>query len=447
MSEAARIAAAIGCTLAWLLLVAATLWRHLPRRIGTPDADTILIAYSSQTGSAATLAQATADALTASGRRVAVRSFGRLSVADLAATREALFLVATTGEGDAPDDAASLMRQWASNPPSLAALRYALLALGDTHYQQFCAFGRTFDALLHDAGATPLADRVDVDQGDPGALRHWQQNLQLFGASASLPDWEAPAYVGAILDERELLNAGGTGEAMFRIRLLPKDGSLDWSAGDVAEVYPGPANDAFGASPPLPHRDYSLASIPADSAIELVVRLFRDAEGQPGLGSGWLCERVQPGDEVALRVRSNPRFHTPATEVPMILVGNGTGISSLRAHLRARALGSRNWLIYGERDPIHDRPFAEELDAWTAATHLARLDRVFSRGGEGSRYVQHLLATEATELADWIAAGAALFVCGSTAMGNQVDTVLRATLGDAGVEAMLAEGRYSRDIY
>lgn len=441
-----RLAMAALACLVWLALVGATLWRHRARKEPAADPGAVLVIHASQTGTAAAMAKATAEALEASGRKVALRSLASVTPALLADTGEALFLAATTGEGDPPDDAAAFLSRFVATRPDLSALRYAVLALGDTHYRHFCAFGHALDRLLHDAGAVPIADLVEVDQGDAGALRHWQQNLRLFGASAALPDWEAPSYSRWRLVGRELLNPDSPGGPMYCIRLTNVADAPDWAAGDIAEVYPGPAEDAFAPKPPLPHRDYSLATIPREGELGLVVRLFQDGEGRSGLGSGWLCERAAIGGQVALRIRSNPRFHTPASGMPLVLIGNGTGISSLRAHLKARRPGTSNWLIYGERDPAYDRPFGEELETWLRSGHLARLDRAFSRGVE-RRYVQQEVLDAAEMLRGWAFGGAAILVCGSVVMGEGVDAALREVLGSAQLDEMLSAGRYSRDIY
>jgi len=447
MSETARILLAAAACAAWLALIAWTVWRHRKPRAAPVASGAVLVAYASQTGTAAALARATADALEASGRQVALRSFAGLTPAALGEVREALFLAATTGEGDPPDDTTGFLRQMAARQPRFPDLRYALLALGDSHYRNFCAFGRALDTLLRDAGATPAADLVEVDQGDGGALRHWQQNLRLFGASAELPDWEAPRYSRWTLTERELLNPGSPGGPMYRLRLEPEGALPAWSAGDIAEVYPGPAEEALSAAPPLAHRDYSLATIPEEGGIGLVVRLFRDEAGHSGLGSGWLCERAAIGASVALRIRVNPRFHTPGSDLPLVLIGNGTGISALRGHLRARPAGTRNWLIFGERDPAHDRPFADELGDWSATGHLGRHSPVFSRTGGTIRYVQHAVEAEAETLRQWADEGAAILVCGSVTMGEAVDAALREALGAERVNTMQAKARYCRDIY
>ena len=204
------------------------------------------------------------------------------------------------------------------------------------------------------------------------------------------------------------------------------------------------------ACTPLPHREYSIASIPADGALHLLVRQMQREDGTPGLGSGWLCRHAQPGNPIALRVRRNPNFHPPATGTPMVLIGNGTGLAGLRAHLRARVQSgaTRNWLLFGERQRAHDFFHAEELLAWQAQGMLEHLDLAFSRDGGEHRYVQHALRAQAGRLRQWIDEGAAVYVCGSLAgMAPEVDAALRDILGGERLESLRAEGRYRRDVY
>src|SRR5690606_26960606 len=86
--------------------------------------------------------------------------------------RQALFVVSTTGEGDAPDSVARFARQTLTRDLPLPGLDYGVLALGDKAYRQYCAFGQTLANWLHRQGAEPMFDTVLVDDGDEGALRH-----------------------------------------------------------------------------------------------------------------------------------------------------------------------------------------------------------------------------------------------------------------------------------
>ncbi|MBB4730604.1 flavodoxin domain-containing protein [Xanthomonas arboricola] len=201
----------------------------------------------------------------------------------------------------------------------------------------------------------------------------------------------------------------------------------------------------------LPHRDYSLASIPEEGHAELLVREHRHADGSLGLGSGWLCAHAPIGAAIALRLRSNPGFHPPAPDQPMLLIGNGTGIAGLRAHLRARiAAGARrNWLLFGERNAAHDALYADELQQWQRDGWIERMDLVYSRDQQQQpHYVQHALAAAADRLLHWIDQGACIYVCGSLrGMAPELDHTLDCILGADVRQELLRNGRYRRDVY
>ncbi|MNI64127.1 Sulfite reductase [NADPH] flavoprotein alpha-component [compost metagenome] len=151
-----------------------------------------------------------------------------------------------------------------------------------------------------------------------------------------------------------------------------------------------------------------------------------------------------------MRLRRNENFHGVAVDVPLLLIGNGTGIAGLRAHLheRSRVGGGRTWLLFGERSAAHDFHFGDELQAMLANGTLTRLDTVFSRDGGAHRYVQDRLLAEASTLRQWVDEGATILVCGSLqGMAPAVDAVIEQVLGADGKEALLLAGRYRRDVY
>ncbi|WP_142847772.1 sulfite reductase flavoprotein subunit alpha [Telmatospirillum sp. J64-1] len=473
--------------------------RRKPAALALPD-QSLLVAYASQTGFAEQLAAQTADSLRAGGQSAHLASLAELDGALLSGSRRILFVVSTTGEGDPPDNAAAFVRKVMDDGLRLDGLHYGILALGDRSYSRFCAFGHTLDAWLHQRGATPLFDLIEVDDGDEGALRHWQYHLGILSGRSDLPDWSPPQYDEWILRERRLLNPGSSGRPAFHLSLQPATGEASWSAGDIAEIGPRNAPQAVaaflqaldldgtdditapggkrqclsdylaecllpsdiaplrGLDPQaladrldaLPHREYSIASIPEDGKLDLLVRQVKRPDGSLGLGSGWLTASLPLGGTVALRLRTNRSFHPPADDRPMILIGNGTGLAGLRAHLKARALAGRprNWLIFGERSAAHDFFHREELEAWQAAGVLERMDLAFSRDQEKRLYVQDLLREAASDLRRWVEDGAALYVCGSLeGMAAGVAEVLTETLGEENVERLTEEGRYCRDVY
>jgi sulfite reductase (NADPH) flavoprotein alpha-component len=463
------------------------------------DGDAVLLAWASQTGFAQQLAEHTADALRDAGLSVRTLPLHRVDAEALRTHRRALFIASTTGEGDPPDHVLGFTRHVIGNALSLDGLQYAVLALGDRAYDHFCGFGRRLDQWLHHNGAQPLFDRIDVDAGDAGALRHWQHRLGQISGHVALADWSAPAYRPWRLHDRRLLNPGSVGGPAFHVELLPVDArDLQWQAGDIAEVGPRhahadvaawlaqaqldgtavvrsgdeslelsqllqrsrlpDADSARGIAPqavadalrPLPHREYSIASLPADGSLQLLVRQMRHPDGRLGSGSGWLTEHAASGTGIDLRIRRNPSFHAPDDDRPMVLIGNGTGLAGLRALIKARVAAGhrRNWLLFGERQRAHDLHHREEIEAWQRDGWLQHVDLAFSRDTAQRVYVQDVLSAQLPRLRDWIANGAAVYVCGSLeGMAPAVDAVLREAMGLDALETMAAEGRYRRDVY
>lgn len=503
---------AIGVVIAYIAFCAGVVGAHQRRRAqraalsndaggkGKPT----LVAYASQTGFAEQLATQTARALQGAGMPVQLLSFADLDGAKLAACGQALFLVSTTGEGDAPDMASGFARKLSSGttPDALKQLRYGILALGDSSYARFCAFGHALSGWLQRHQAEPLFDMVEVDNGDPGALRHWQNHLSALSGGAEIEDWERPRYGRWQLVERRLLNPGSLGQPAWHLSLVPEDGAdLAWQAGDIAEVGPCqppevvarlldrlsldgstkvrcdsrpmtladalatrlPLPDAhmdtmaglapqalIDALPALPHREYSIASLPDDGRLDLLVRQTVRADGRLGLASGWLTHYAAEGTHIALRVRSNRGFHAPDDDRPLILIGNGTGLAGLRALIKTRAAEGRhrNWLLFGERSAAHDDFHGAELAAWQARGVLQRVDRAWSRDGVAPHYVQDAVRAAAADIAEWVAQGAAIYVCGSLqGMAGGVHAVLIDILGDACLQRMIDAGHYRRDVY
>jgi sulfite reductase (NADPH) flavoprotein alpha-component len=454
--------------------------------VSNENADTLIV-YASQTGGAERLARQTAAAY--DGARMVALS--HLDDAMLAQARRALLVISTYGEGEPPDTARGFARRMMAAPAQAAGLDYAVLALGDREYPDFCAFGHQVDRWLHAGGANRLFDMIEVDGEDTDAQRQWQQQIATIGARGDMPDWQPAHYDRWRLLERVCLNPGSQGGPAYHIALEPV-GDADWQAGDIAEIAPrhDPAvvsawladagldggvmvagaslathlagsllpdvatdkslADLVAGLRALPHREYSIASVLGDGQVHLLIRQVRDEQGRLGLGSGWLTAHVPMRGEVAMRLRANPNFRAPERFGPMILIGNGTGLAGLRSHLRHRAAAGvgQGWLMLGERNLAHDAFHDAELQALVAGGTLARLDRVWSRDEGAGRYVQDLVLAHGDAVRDWVARDAAIYVCGSLqGMAPAVDAALRQVLGDDVVEGMMEQGRYRRDIY
>ena len=456
-----------------------------------------LIGFASQSGFAEQLAWQTAGQLQAAGHGVRVEPLARLDRQMLGEAQHALFVVSTFGDGEAPDSARGFERKLLGQALALAHLRYAMLALGDRQYAQFCGFAERLHGWLGQQGARTLFEPVRVDAGDALALADWQLQLGELTGAQPLGSPAQPYGLWA-LNRRELLNPGSQGAPTYLIGLRGEP-AADWLAGDILQVLPRQAEarvaswlqahgvdgsqavslagvtqplrqalatrqlpDRFAhllglhaqavldALVPLAAREYSIASLPSDGVLELIVRQQRHADGSLGLGSGWLTEHAPLHGHLLARVRRNSAFHAPEDERPLILIGNGSGLAGLRSLLKARITAGhrRNWLLFGERNAAHDFYCRDELQGWLASGELARLDLAFSRDQAHKVYVQERLGEAAELLRVWLAEGAAVYVCGSLAgMAAGVDAVLHEVLGAAAVGELAEQGRYRRDVY
>jgi sulfite reductase (NADPH) flavoprotein alpha-component len=457
-----------------------------------------LIGFASQSGFAEQLAWQAAGQLQTAGWPVQVQRLADVTEQDLKQRQNALFVVSTFGDGEAPDSARGFERKVLGQPLALENLNYAVLGLGDRQYADFCGFARRLNGWLNERGGNTLFAPVEVDSGDATTLQHWQQQLGQLTGTQPATTWQAPAFDNSTLGKRQLLNPGSSGSQVFLLDLEPPAGQT-WQAGDLVEVMPrnsqaavaqfisglGIAADTsvkvdglqesisqalesrqlpmhrahlvglhaqalIDALVPIAVREYSIASIPADGSLQLIVRQELHADGSLGLGSGWLTEHVAPGDSVSLRVRRNSAFHMPLEPVPLIMIGNGTGLAGLRSLLKARIEQghTRNWLIFGERNIAHDFYCGDELQGALANGGLARLDLAFSRDQAEKIYVQDRLREAADELREWLAQGAAIYICGSLqGMAAGVDLALSEILGAEELEKLVEQGRYRRDVY
>ena len=446
-TEPLRLGGALLLSGSWLALCL-NMWRAHGRKqrsaaAGAAAADWLVV-HASQTGSAEHLAQRSAQLLATGGLAARAVCMSALDRERLAASPRILFIASTYGEGDAPDTAARFAGRLMAAGADLAHVHYAVLALGDKSYANYCGFGRALDAWLAQQGATRLFDRIDVDRGDAHALAEWQHHVGRLAGTSDAPDWDAPAYGEWRIVARTLENPGSAGAPLYRIALQPAAGSLPaWEAGDLAQVSPP-------ADPDHP-REYSIASVPDEGRLELLVRLQQREDGSPGAASGWLCALANEADVVRLRLRAHERFRLgDNARRPLVAIGNGSGLAGLRGLLKTRIDAGRhdNWLLFGERNAAHDFLLRTELQAWRSKGQLAHLDLAFSRDQEERRYVQDVLRARADRLREWVAQGAAIYVCGSLqGMAGGVHEALAAILGTPLLDALAAEGRYRRDVY
>ncbi len=214
---------------------------------------------------------------------------------------------------------------------------------------------------------------------------------------------------------------------------------------------------------PLQFRDYSIASSPLvhPDHVHLTVATVRYPGADRrhgGVASTYLAERTQT---VRIHLRPNHHFRLPTGDVPIIMIGPGTGIAPFRAFLQERqaaAATGRSWLFFGDRRRATDFLYGEELTAFVESGTLTRLDMAFSRDQDAKVYVQQRMRENSAELFAWLQDGAYLYVCGDAdRMAKDVDAALHEIVAESGgmdadsahayVNDLIKTHRYLRDVY
>lgn len=157
-----------------------------PAALPLPAAEPVTILFGSQSGNSESLARRCGQRLAA--LQVPHRLLDMLDCrkADLEQASRLLVIVSTHGDGDPPERAVPLFELLASRrAPRLTQLRFAVLALGDTSYEHFCAAGRRIDARLEELGAQRLLACVECDVEFESPASTWIESVATGLASAT----------------------------------------------------------------------------------------------------------------------------------------------------------------------------------------------------------------------------------------------------------------------
>ena len=144
--------------------------------------------YGSQTGNAADICKAMSAEAAALGKGSFATSCASMNETDVAAVLRpgavSVFVVSSTGDGDAPDNCDAFftrLKRAAKTGAGKAGAgsQYCVLGLGDQNYSAFMAVPRAFTAAMEKAGATAFYPRGEADDtlGLYEYAETWQEGL------------------------------------------------------------------------------------------------------------------------------------------------------------------------------------------------------------------------------------------------------------------------------
>ena len=227
----------------------------------------LAVLFGSQTGTAEGLAKKVSKEAAKRGFAPKLVDMAKYETVDLTKEENVLVITSTYGDGDPPDNAQAFWDYLKSDTaPPLSQLHFSVLALGDTNYAEFCAFGKKCDERFEQLGAQRVHPRVDCDVDYDGPAKSWTDGVfaalvsasggaTANGSNGASAAEETPLVTGyskknpfpARLLTNRLLNAEGSGKEVRHYEISLAGSGLSYEVGDALGVVPANCNELVGA--------------------------------------------------------------------------------------------------------------------------------------------------------------------------------------------------------
>jgi sulfite reductase (NADPH) flavoprotein alpha-component len=237
---------------------------------------------------------------------------------------------------------------------------------------------------------------------------------------------------------------------------------------DLLHEFPGKINaiEFLDILRPLPPRLYSISSsqeVVGEEVHITVSKVHYENKGRKRLGacSGYLAENLDADNKILIYIERNPNFRLPEKDIPIIMVGAGTGIAPYRAFMQHRAATNqknKTWLFFGDRNFSSDFLYQTEWQKYLEDGHLSKIDLAFSRDQKEKIYVQHKLEQQQKKIFKWLENDAVFYLCGDMkTMAKGVESTLLSIIEKQGgitqkkaaeyLKRLKKERRFLADVY
>uniref|UniRef100_A0A6S6T918 Sulfite reductase [NADPH] flavoprotein alpha-component n=1 Tax=uncultured Thiotrichaceae bacterium TaxID=298394 RepID=A0A6S6T918_9GAMM len=190
----------------------------------TPEVQTAIsttILYGSQTGNSRGIAEKLQQQLEAAGHATQLKSLRDYRPQQLKKEQRVAFVISTHGNGEPPDDAIAFFRFINSTrAPKLNDLDFAVLALGDSSYEEYCQTGVELDQRLEALGGTRWLERIDCDVDFAEDAASWRTQVFDKADNENKPADNTLAFQQAPLTSAVQQAAVGTIDSPWNAELL-----------------------------------------------------------------------------------------------------------------------------------------------------------------------------------------------------------------------------------
>lgn len=214
----------------------------------------LTIIYGTQTGNSENLGEDIAALAGEYGLSATVVDMADIELAELANIERLFVICSTYGEGEMPDNAEMLWQELSEESLDLSKMNFAVLALGDSSYDDYCKAGKQWDERLAELGASRIADRVDCDVDFDDDAEAWIK-LALDGIketgsapvasgnTASKPAKEKSKYnrknpFAAQLLINKIITGDHSSKEIRHFEIRLKGSELNYEAGDALNIVP-----------------------------------------------------------------------------------------------------------------------------------------------------------------------------------------------------------------
>ena len=209
------------------------------------------ILFGTQTGNSEAIAEDMSKIANEAGFRAKVNSLDNITMDILGNMENVAIITSTYGEGEMPDNAQLFWDALSANTaPNLSNIKYSVLALGDTGYEEFCHAGKLIDTRFEQLGATRIQDRVDCDVDYEESSEKWTSSLiakwkpevevikEKSNDQSNLKEYNRKNPYSAKLLSNRMLSGVNSNKEIMHYEIDLGDSGLKYEVGDSLSIFP-----------------------------------------------------------------------------------------------------------------------------------------------------------------------------------------------------------------